>query len=181
MAAQFANHLPRGGIPELANHVVRNARDDLPIRRRDDFANPLRVGIVRPNDGLFVGVPPRQFAIVPARNERLSGECHTRHVTAVRVQILRLELRRHQVGLAHFEVRRAEEDAIRTGYANHGKRDHGPRIFLDELQRFGIRSFHGGFVCIGLGFKLITQAQLSREAVSASVGLSDPESWFRRH
>jgi hypothetical protein len=141
---QLAAGRAGGGIPEPADHVVGNARDETPVGRGDDFPDPFRVGfrdvMHRAHRG---GVPPDEGSVPRSRNEPgssrregESGDIRSGTVAEIPLEHGGHDRIRPEVGVEDPAVRTPEKDPLRTRQAGEAEEDVLTRdlAFLGEAE-----------------------------------------------
>ena len=103
---QRMNQVPRLGIPDLAEHVIRNRGDAFTIGRRCDFANPAIVGGDCSRRLTLLKIPPDQSTIVAPCHELLTDDGRTRHIALVPLssELDQFRLFMCHVDFADFEI-----------------------------------------------------------------------------
>ena len=144
MAAQFMDLLAALDVPHPADHIIRNARHQLPIRTCYYLANPLRMCIDVAYLLLLCDIPPDQLAVVTTAHEHAASEGNACNIAFMGVEILGLDFLGGEIDLAHLEVRGADESPRRLRYPGDCEDDRLVAVFFDELQLIRISGCHGG-------------------------------------
>ena len=108
---QCVDQLARFDIPDLAQHIVSNARDPLAIGRNHHFSNPTIMGSERSHRSALLQIPPDQLAVIATRDKLLTNNHRPHDITLVPIP-LKLDqfwLFQRCIDFINLEVRTANE------------------------------------------------------------------------